>query len=353
MSQQKGWMSPPSVMVVSGDLEFTRNREILRAQTAARLQGRQVVHIPAGDGHGLSDALSGGFLFDSATLVIVQSANVKKSKKKKASEDEGETLSGGWTEEDLEIVLAHAKETQTEVSLVVYHEGVAGESTFAGMVAAALPKGRVLNFPAPKPWEMKDYALKFFRGEVTRLGKTIPEPLAEVVLRAAGTDLGLLSFEALKLSKLLDSKGTDTVQPSDLAGLVSNFGAEDWDALKAYLSSRNSKGVVQSLQTLRGGAGGDSVVKALYILQRTIEQWLFGSALLKSGADSAEASARMQMKEYTFQKSVVPATRQWTTQELTTLYRSVVAVEGGVRRGHLNPWVALESALVSACTRAG
>jgi len=123
--KSKGWAAPPPVMVVSGTQEFLRNREIQKATRAALASGRRVVHVGVGDGQMLSDLLSSAFIFSSETLAIVESAPVrKKSAKKKAeAEPSGEDVEGGWTEEDLELVLEHSKSSFSEISLVIHHDG--------------------------------------------------------------------------------------------------------------------------------------------------------------------------------------------------------------------------------------
>lgn len=350
-TKPKGWANPPPVMVVSGTLEFLRHREIQKAIRGAESSGRRVVLVSAGDGQTLSDVLSSGFIFTAETLAIVESATVKKKAKKKKAEPEpdGEDVAGGWTEEDLALVLEHSKASFSEVTLVIHHEGELGPKTFAGLLAESLPKGRVLDFPAPKPWEQNEYAAKFLLNELKRLGKSMEAPLAEAVVRQAGVDLGLLSFEALKISTLLDREGRTDVQQPDLAGLISNFGSDDWNALKEALGTKNASRVVRSLSDLRNGPSGGAIARATAVLLNTVEQWLHAAALLESGVDEEMSAARLNMKLYPFKQNVLPHAKRWGRRSLDELYRGVVEVDGGIRRGHLNPWVELESVLLSAC----
>jgi DNA polymerase III delta subunit len=296
-------------------------------------------------------------MFVEATLALVESAPVKKRAAKKKAEPEpvsgDDTVEGGWTEDDLEQVLAHSKESFSEVALVIHHEGELSPKSFAGMVAEKLPKGRVLDFPSPKPWEMAEFALKFFVGELKRLGKTIDPPMAEAVLRQTGTDMGLLSFEALKISTLLDRDGRTEVQRTDLVGLISNFGSEDWNVLKAALGNRNPKAVARSLSDLRNGPSSTAVVKATSIVLNAVEQWLHAADMLENGVEEELAATRLKMKLWPFQQNILPVAKRWGRASLVGLYRGVVEVDGGIRKGHLNPWVELESVLLTACLNDG
>jgi len=186
-------------------------------------------------------------------------------------------------------------------------------------------------------------------GELKRLGKSMADPLAEAVIRQAGTDLGLLSFEALKIATLLDREGRPEAVAADLSGLISNFGSDDWNALKEALGAKNATRVVRTLGNLRNGPSGGAVTRATAVLLGTVEQWLHAAALLESGLDEESAAARLNMKLFPFKQNVQPPAKRWGRRSLDSLYRGVVEVDGGVRRGHLNPWVELESVLLSAC----
>lgn len=347
MSTGRGWKNPLSVVVVSGKHEYLRNRELRRAIQAANSLGRRVVWVGAGDEAGLQEVLSGGFLFSESTLAIVDSAASRKRKAKgKAEEPAG---AGTWSDEAVEMVIEHGKASFVETALVLHHVGEVGATSMAGRFLVAFPKGRQAHFPELKPWEEKDFAVKFLMGEVKSRGKSIDEALAEAVVRQTGTELGALSFEALKMSQMLDVDGRTEVRKEDLIGLIASFGAEDWQLLKDALASRNAKAVIRVLGDIRKGPVGDSVMRVCIIISRTVMQWLHAAALIENGVGEEEAATRVGMHPYPFKKSVLPAAQRWGKAALTALLNDVATVEGGVKKGFASPWIALEGVLVQAC----
>lgn len=339
----------PPVIVVSGGVEFIRVRLVQRIVQDAKKCGRRVVSISAGDETALCELFSGGFLFADATLAVIESAQQRKrvaakSKKKDTSSEN----TSGWSEEALAMVIDHAKDGESsDIALVIHHDGEAGPNTFAGQVAEVLPKAMHKVAATPKPWEEKGYATKFLMTELRNRGKSIPEPLAEQVVRKVGTDVGLLSFEALKFSTSLDVDGRSEVTPQDAVALMAAFGAEDWEMLKSALAARNVKLVVRTWNDIRNGPGGEAVQKAISILTSTIVKWVHAAALHEAGVPPDDAAARVGMHPYSYKTTILPAALRWGRTPLEDLLRSVVEV--GVRKGHINPWVALESALIQAC----
>lgn len=345
----RSWRNPPPVVVVSGGQEYLRSREVGLAIREAVAAGRGVSRVASGDAGALFDAMSGSFLFADAVLLIVESGAVKKKATKKSgkvAQDDG-GAGDGWGDEAVALVVEHVGASDTGVSILVHHPGEVDAASLAGKVLEVLPKGRHASYPAPKPWEEKDYAVKFFETEVRRRGKTVASALAEAVVRQVGVDCGLLSFEALKVSTLLDVEGRTEVTKSDLTGMLASFGAEDWQALKEALALRNPKGVARALSDIRNGPGGDAYGKASIIVTQTVLKWLHAAALHEAGVSEEEAAGRVGMHPFPYKKDLLPPAKRWGKKLLTSLLRDVTSL--GVRRGMQAPWVALESTLVLAC----
>lgn len=344
-AKSRGWADPPPVMVVSGSWEYMRGRELRKAAMAARISGRRVMDIAAGDSQGLREALSGGFLFEDPLLVLVGSSVLKKRK----GRGKGEEVDS-WSEEDLELVLTHGKEKSSDICLVVHHDGEAAGTTFAGKVAAAVPKNRHIVFETPKPWQMKSVAAQYLVEELKHRGKILSEALAAAVVNHVGTDFGLISFEALKISKYLDSVGRTEVVQEDLGGLVVNLGLEDWQALQDAVASKSVRAISRSCKELRNGPAGDAVVRACVRIEGALSRWLHTRALLEEeGVEGDDAAPRVGVHVYRHQKENVPAASRWSISALTSLINDLTEIERGAKRGHIDPWTWLESTLILAC----
>lgn len=332
------WKTFPGAVVVSGDHDFLRMREINTAISSAKKSGRRVVHLSAGDSVGLQEVCSGSFLFSSETLVVVESVATSKRGTKSEEED-------SWSDEDVELVVGNA-EHKGGVSILIHHARVVNPKTFAGKVVARIPKNGHLVFVAPKAWEAKEAATRFLQAEVSRRGKTISESLAEAVVTLVGPDLGPLFFEAQKVCLLLDARGRTEVQQADLTGLVASFGTGDWGPLKEALGARNMKATLRALTELQGGPAGDSVMATCVILAREVTKWTHAASLLEAGLGKEEIAARMQMKPFVLEKFVLPKAQRWGKAALVDLLRGIVGVQAGVKKGHQDPWTELEAVLV-------
>jgi hypothetical protein len=314
----------------------------------AKKSGRRVVTIAAKDEVALQELFAGGFLFSEATLAILESAPHRKRATKKKKDTSSDDTSG-WSDDALSMVVEHAKEgDSSSVALIIHHEGDAGPNTFAGLVAESIPKSLHKVMPTPKPWEEKGQAVKFLLGELRSRDKTMDESLAEQVVGKVGVDLGLLSFEAQKFSMLLDVEGRTDVQARDVVGLMAAFGGEDWEVFKDALAAKNSKQVVRAWNNIRNGPGGDAFPKAVSILTSTIVSWMHAAAFIESGLSPDDAAARMGVNPYRYKIAFLPAATRWGRAPLVSLLRAVTQV--GVRKGHINQWVALESTLAMACS---
>ena len=336
------------VTVVSGGIDFIRVRTVQQIVQAARKEGRRLVTVAAGDEDALRELFGGGFLFSDATVAVIESAQQRKRAAKKKKDTSTEDAASGWSDEALALVLEHAKDgDSSDIVLVVHHEGEAGPNTFAGLVAAEIPKARHKIAPTLKPWEEKSFAIKFLISELRKRDKTIEDSLAEQVVRKVGADVGLLSFEVLKLATYLDVDKRTEVTPQDVVALMAAFGAEDWEVFKTALSSKNTKQVVRTWNDIRNGPGGEAVQKAIAILTSTVVKWTHVAALHEAGVGPEDAASRIGIHPFIYKSNLLPAAVHWGRKPLERLLRSITSI--GVRKGHINPWVALESVLVLAC----
>jgi DNA polymerase III delta subunit len=325
-------------MVISGSDEFLRERELSRSRKAATKTQRRWTRLSDGDNAGLDAILSLSTFVEERTLVVL---DVKASK-------------SAWGDRIGDTVLRHHASGDDDVALVVVCLGAVPKDSWVAKVVSAIGKGRHLAWDAPKPWEEREAASKFLRAEVSRLGATIPEDLAELTVISAGSDRWMMVQEALKLATLLKSEGRDTVTRSDVNAVVAPLSGGHWDDLTTAVANGDRRATIRALTTLRHGPdGGDTPMGACVILSNAIVRWLHAASAFGKDVSDDDVASRVGIHPFIFKKTVAPVARRWGKENLTLLLRDVVAVERAIKRGVVNPWVGLEAALLRHCAGLG
>jgi DNA polymerase III delta subunit len=326
------WKSPPPVVVLSGDEDFLRLREIREAVSVADEMGRSVEYVDGADREELSRILSSsGVFFQEEVLVVVE--NPEKV--------------------DHELVLRHHESESTEVVLVLHQKGAIKKKSGLGKVAAALPKHFVAVFEKPKPWEEAERAVKFCVVEARKRGVGLSEPLAGAIVKNVGLDLGILSFEIDKLARFTKIEGSRDVQVTHIKQTIGAFSELGPKPVVEALERFDVKGVSNALANMRrthAGALGGATLRCCAFVSRSATKWLHIAALLEEGAGPDEISDRTGLHPFVLRKTLLPVAKRWGEGRLVTLLKSLALVERSVRRGHVNPWVQLECALLDSMT---
>lgn len=347
---RKGWTSPPSVSVVSGSDEFLRSREVRRAKEAAETTKRRVVTVDVGDVNGIEDIIMGSDMFVEPCLLVVPSASLRKKRGKAAAEEAAdEAEASGWDEAAVELIAAHAAEKDTPVAILVVHAGDIGTTSFAAKIVKANPKIMHLSFTAPDVWEAGPYAEKFLMAEMVRREKIMSADVAHAIVSQVGTDLGQLSFEALKFSTYLDAVGGKEATVAIVRPLYSAFGPKEYTSLVTAVGNKNIQAVLREVKRLQEGPAGDVGIPALArSIGTTAVSWLQVSTLLDKNMTEAEIGERLAMKVGRIHHLALIA-RRWGTKGLVHLIRGLANADRGVFLGHIAPWVELECELIRAC----
>lgn len=331
------WLNPPPVIVVTGDEDYLRRREIQKALAGAERTGRRVEYVKGSDAQHLSRVLaSGSVLFKSRTLAIVTDAD-------KVNAD---------------LVVKHLKRKSSKVALVLTQEGAPKKKGGLTEVLKALPPKLHLKFASVAPWKRDEFATNFVVKEANALQIRLSEKIAGVMVAAAGDDLGVLSFELQKLQALLHSLESEKpekeraekpeVQAAHLRQTLSTLTQVGAIPVIDALGAANEKRLVRALASMRRTHTGDPTMKACALIARNITQALHASALLRQNAAIEEISLRLQLHPYVCKTKVLPVAKKWGEQNLAGVLSAIAVVERGVRSGHVNPWVELETALIRA-----
>ena len=329
------WLSPPPVVVISGDEDFLRRREIQKALAGAARTGRRVEYIKGSDTQHLSRVLaSGSVLFKDKTLAIVLDAD----------------------KVNVELVLNHHKRKSSKVALVLTQEGEIKKKGNLTKVVGEIPKNLHLQFKSLPPWKQSDQAVTFLVKEANGFQLRLSEKMATVMVAAAGEDLGILWFELHKLSALLhsledekpeeDRAAKPEVQAGHLRQTLSTLTQVGGIPVVDALGAADPRRLARSMSAMRRTHTGDPTMKACALISRNVTQWLHAAALLSQNAGVDEIALRLQLHPYVCKTKVLPVAKKWGERNLAGLLTAIAAVERGVRSGHVNSWVELETALL-------
>lgn len=326
-----GWAKPPTVIVVAGSNDYLRRREIQKAIRAAGMTGRRVEHIDGGDREALSEIMDSGVLFADPVLVII--ANPE--------------------ELDAEVVKAHRESKNRDIGLVLLHttEFTAKSAMGKLVEAAGIPKRYRLIYKAPAPYKMAEAAAGFIQEDAKGFGITVSGPLAEALVAKVGTDYGVLHFELLKVAAYMKAVGEigDTVKPPHLKATMSLTGEAAVQPIVDAVGRASPKNTLRAMGVLKANAKDDPTLLVCAWLGNQAVRWLHASALVAEGADAKEASSRIGVHPFVYDRFVLPVASRWGGPRLRVLVENISIAERAIRSGHINPWVELECGLVRSC----
>jgi DNA polymerase III delta subunit len=326
------WENPPPVVVLSGTEEFLRLRELKEAVSVADRTGRLVDYYPEPDMDDIQSLISSSGLFfkkQKHLIIINKPADI-----------------------DADMVLRHHDRKKNRVVLVLHHEGALPKSKKKGLgkVVHNLPSNFVARFEAVKSWEKEEQAINFVVNEAKKLGIEIDPKWALALVANSDENLGVLSFEVQKLAWLIDGERREDrkVKPEDVRATIAAFSEIGPKAIVNGLERRDRKAVSRALANMRrtsGPAVVSATLRACGFVSRALLNWLHVASLDAQGASPEEISQRVGIHSFVVKKNLLPASRKWGEETLTSLLKGLAKVERNAKSGGLNPWVELEAAL--------
>lgn len=323
------WKNPPPAVIVAGNEHFLREREVRKAVlTAARLK-RQVVWATT-DGE-VVDSLTMAVTFGEAMLVVAPLKEVEPSTIKEA-------------------VANPAPDTCV---LLVYD----GPLTDSGIPAAAeVNESFKVQFLVPKKRkDLHDQAVKFLKNEAEALldnESALDTKLAEAIVKAAGSDIGTLAHEILKIAAYVRAKKQRVIEPEHVRALLRVSTEVDLEPLRDALRNRNGSKVAQEMDRLRRNADKDPLMLLLRAKGGVADlamSWYRTALLLERGATPSEIAGRMGVPEWIVDKDLVPAARRWGANRLRDLIENLAIADRGVQLGAPSPIASCEAALLLGC----
>ena len=325
------WKNPPTAVVIAGNQHFLREREIRKAILGAAAQKRSIIW--ADNDADVVDALTMAATFGDTVLVIVPAKKV-----------------------DAATVKDLIEEPLPQSCLLLTHDGPLSDKGLEAVEEVSGAFQLQMLVPAKRK-DRKSFALKFVKKEADDLlgaKKTLDPRLAEALVRAVGTDVGILAHELVKMAALARARGSTTIKPEYVKSLVRASTDTDLDPLRAALRARNGAKVALEMDRIRRNSAKDPLMLILRSKGGVADlslKWLRTAHLLRKGADASEIAARMGTAAWIVERDLIPAAKRWGVTRLRRLVEDIAHADLGVMLGAPSPMVSCEAALLLGCSQ--
>lgn len=323
------WRKPPPVVAIGGTEDFLRDREVKNAISQTWKVKRPV--IQATSEAEVVDTLTSASAFGDTCLITVDIGKV-----------------------DAELVKDCIDNPIAGCCLLLIVPGDLDEKKWPALTHVH-GGYRVKHMRPATRSGQKKLAVRFAEAEAKKLlgnKDALSGPLAEALVKAIGSDLGVVSFEISKMAALARSEGSDTISKHTVQRLLRPANEVDLSDVVGALRERNQKKLSKALDKTRRLAPSDPVMLLLRAPTGPAMQanlWL-KATLLSGKIPKAELASRLGIPEWQLANSVLPALKKWKRKDLRDLVGRLARVDRGVFTGAPSPWEALESALLQACS---
>ncbi len=323
------WKNPPPCIVIGGDEDLLRVREINKAVLVTQQSGRPV--ISAASDSDVVDALTSASTFGESCLILCPLEKISP-----------------------ETVQDVKKNQPPQTCLLLVHEGELDEKKFPAL--AEIHGGfRISHMRPTSKKGLKSLAVRFARKEAEDLlggnKEALPEKLAEALVDAVGTELGVLAFEIQKASAMVRFEGGQSISSEHLKKLLRPSAEIDLAPMREALRNRDGKKLAQALDRIQKASSQDPVMLLLRGKGGPADlavTWLRAALFLKRGGTSSEISQRLGVPDWSV-PDILAALKNWNVSSLRSLIRELAQVDSSVLRGAPNSWLALQSQLLLFC----
>ena len=245
---------------------------------------------------------------------------------------------------DADMIAAQAKADESAPRLLLWHEGEPDARTSFAKNLDKLPKGTVKHYTAPSDFKAEGEAAIFLSNEMKNYGYTLEASLAQAMVARAGTDFGVLSFEAMKLNALLKANNAEAITPQLVGQALASLG--DTTALQFIdaLRTRNPKQVAFILARIRRMApnGSGAVKEMVGRTLTTLMLVLQAADFYERGKDSKEAAVIVGQNPWYYDNKIVPFAKTWGRKRLAELVKHFCTCDRSVLFGVVDPWISFE-----------
>lgn len=318
------WKDPVPVTLVSGTEGFYVRQFIRTAMQGCMKSGRQVHILDGGQKaiEEIEDIQGAMALFEEPVLVVVYGV--------------AEIVDG----------LLKVIPTLEGIPLLLVHEGEVEK--VSKLIEVAQVK---YDFPSPPVYKATETATGFIMKELGKRGMEIKEELAGAWVEKAGTDLGVLWFEMLKLHMYVGIGYKGQVGPEHIKAVMLTFREMDPSGIVDAVGKASVPKVLKAMDQVKQNANADPTMVVNTWLGNQAFKWLHAAALNEQGAKPSEAASRIGLNPYVYERHVLPVAQRWGEKNLRHLLRRISQVESAITSGRVDPWIFLETSLIGVCKK--
>ena len=307
-----------TVLYVGGNHQFLRTRFVRKVIQAEVLKGRRLFPLDGSDSQidlNIEQVFSTSTLFNQKMLIHISDA------------DQVKNLSFlEHTSEDIIVLLESKKKTKPK--------------------SKKTKTASVKMFNEPPFYKVEGHAIDFLMDEVASRGFSLDPTLAKKIVQAVGKDLGILTFEALKMCSMSSSEDITVGVVKATLAPIAEIGP---DQIIHSLETKDLNRLLRSMRKYRGHQKYDpTILLCGRYLSPLFFKWLQASSSPYLAKETAE---KVGSSSWYWKNKIVPPSKRWGTEGILELIQGVSEVQGSVRRGIFSPWTLLETHLVKACSR--
>lgn len=314
------------IAAITGGQDLFRRRALQATIQTQEKGGWRIEHVEGSKTSDLRACLSagGGFFENNHVLVVVENPD----------------------KADLSIFEQHLAEGDPDVMLLLYYPKDPKKTSKFGKFLTKLGRFHRDYPELTKSWEAEEAAVKFCVEEARRHEKVLDPTHATLIVERAGSNLGVLSFEILKMSLLANVEGSSTLTPQIIGGGLAQLMEASLKPLIEALAVKNKAKLCKVLTRIQKTSKEDPTLKVCRWLGYSALEWLSAIDLRDKGVTADEAAVRLNLNPYYYKNHVLSKIRSWKMPEISSLVRALAESERAVFNGYLNPWVGLEARLL-------
>ena len=317
----------PSVIAISGNHAFLRDRDLNELLSCLEKEGRTTDWADASHKGSFTEAISGGLFSDPCQVVVEHPQEVS-----------------------FDILKAHLERGDKETIVILYTPKKIRKNTkYAKFLDAHIQVHLIHSLQ--EPWKMEPLALDFIKKEAVRWGTQLDDRIGKAIISRVGvSSFGMLSYEIMKMSVLANARGAAQIEVQDFAGGLAQIGGATLTPLFDALELKDPAHVARALVKIRALSSTDPTMWIIPALGPTAVKWLCAVGLSEKGVPHMEAAKRLGMNPWFYQNKFLPIAKMMGTDFLKDLIAALAKSHRSVLSGHLDTWSGLFSRLLMTCT---